>query len=206
MVSSTLKRTSFLLLSLITLALAAPTTTSPPLPPSKDPFYTPPPDFELALPGTVLRSRVAPGSLTTTTFGNASAVYNILFQTTDARYRPSWAFTTLFVPKTGNKNILLSYQIPYNTADVDTGPTTLLYAPADQLGLIRSDIQNALSRGWYVNVPDHEGPLASFSLGVQEGHATLDSVRASLNGRYGLTKDTRYAVSPPSLLIPSDSH
>lgn len=44
-------------------------------------------------------------------------------------------------------------------------------------------------------MPDHEGPTASFAMGIQEGHATLDSIRAVLasglvpNGTY-----TKYAM------------
>ena len=48
--------------------------------------------------------------------------------------------------------------------------------------------------GWYVNVPDFEGPLASFAEGVQEGHAVLDSVRAVLNSGLGLVDAARYAM------------
>ena len=43
--------------------------------------------------------------------------------------------------------------------------------------LISSDISTSLSKGWYVNIPDHEGPLA----GITEGYATIDSIRAVLN-------------------------
>ena len=52
----------------------------------------------------------------------------------------------------------------------------------------------ALGRGWYVNVPDYEGPTASFIAGVQEGHAILDSVRAVLSSGFGLTADVSYAL------------
>ncbi|OCL10937.1 hypothetical protein AOQ84DRAFT_374465 [Glonium stellatum] len=70
---------------------------STPLPPSQDPFYTAPLNYELAKPGTVLRIRAAPGNLTSVT-SNSSAAYHILYRTTDTRYKPSWAVTTLFVP------------------------------------------------------------------------------------------------------------
>lgn len=162
-------------------------------PPSDDPWYTAPAGYVNATPGAVLRVRPAPGNLTVTT-GNASAVYNILYRTTDSRYNASWAVTTLFVPEspvTSNatgSNILLSYQIPYDSADVDAGPSYALYANPE------SDIELALSNGWYVNVPDFEGPLASFTAGVESGHATLDSVRAVLNSGHGLCSKTKYAL------------
>ena len=170
-----------------------------PLPPSADPFYTTPTDYESAAPGDVLRVRAAPGDLTSVVV-NSSSAYNILYRTTDSRYKPSWAVTTLFVPfspsksalgasnKTHVGSALLSYQIPYNSADVDASPSYSLYSRP--LG----DISIALGRGWYVNVPDFEGPLASFGAGVEEGHATLDSVRAVLSLDLGLAPDARYAM------------
>ena len=51
-----------------------------------------------------------------------------------------------------------------------------------------------LGRGWYVNLPDYEGPLASFTAGVQSGHATIDSIRAVLNSGFGLHNQTKYAM------------
>ena len=165
--------------------------TSKPLPPSQDPWYSAPNGFESASPGSILRIRSAPGNLTTI-FSNSSAAYNILYRTTNAHYQPFWAVTTLFVPKQTKGTELLSYQIPYNTADVNGSPSYVLYGPASEP--INSDIQTALGLGWYVNVPDHEGPLASFLEGVQEGHAVLDSVRAALQTDCGLAKDARYAM------------
>ena len=174
------------------LSLSFPTRdTSKPLPPSQDPWYSAPNGFESASPGSILRIRSAPGNLTTI-FSNSSAAYNILYRTTNAHYQPFWAVTTLFVPKQTKGTELLSYQIPYNTADVNGSPSYVLYGPASEP--INSDIQTALGLGWYVNVPDHEGPLASFLEGVQEGHAVLDSVRAALQTDCGLAKDARYAM------------
>ena len=174
------------------LSLSFPTRdTSKPLPPSQDSWYSAPNGFESASPGSILRIRSAPGNLTTI-FSNSSAAYNILYRTTNAHYQPFWAVTTLFVPKQTKGTELLSYQIPYNTADVNGSPSYFLYGPASEP--INSDIQTALGLGWYVNVPDHEGPLASFLEGVQEGHAVLDSVRAALQTDCGLAKDARYAM------------
>ena len=45
-----------------------------------------------------------------------------------------------------------------------------------------------------MNVPDYEGPKASFTAGVQSGHATIDSVRAVLNSGFGLSVDAKYAL------------
>jgi len=164
------------------------------LPPKEDPWYTAPPNFEAAAPGAVLRVRAAPGNLTALTT-NSSASYNILYRTTDSHYNPTWAVTTLFLPKspteqsnTSQPDALLSYQIPYDSADLNQSPSYTLYA--NQV----SDIEMALGQGWYVNVPDFEGPLASFTAGVMSGHATIDSIRAVLNSGFGLSDQTKYVM------------
>ncbi|KAF2769285.1 LIP-domain-containing protein [Teratosphaeria nubilosa] len=164
------------------------------LPPKQDPWYTAPIGFESAAPAAVLKVRVAPGNLTQITT-NSSMAYNILYRSTDSQYKPTWAVTTLFVPKspvvqtnTSQANILLSYQIPYDSVDLDASPSYALYANTF------SDISKALGQGWYVNVPDYEGPKASFTAGVNSGHCTLDSVRAVLNSDFGLSQQTKYAM------------
>ena len=53
---------------------------------------------------------------------------------------------------------------------------------------IIENVQFALSQGWYVNIPDFEGPLASFGDGLTAGHATLDSIRGALNAGFGMDK------------------
>ena len=179
---------------LLTTCAALPSSSASVLPPSQDPFYTAPAYFASTAPGTVLRIRSAPGNLTTVV-RNSSAAYNILYRTTNSRYKPSWAVTTLFVPllpwtssTSSGCGALLSYQIPYDSVDVDASPSYALYSNPP------SDIATALGYGWYVTVPDYEGPLASFGAGVQSGHATLDSVRAVLSTGFGLASDARYAL------------
>lgn len=83
-----------------------------PIPPLQDPWYSAPRGYEKKRPGTVLRIREAPGNLTSLVT-NCSAAYNILYRTTNSRYHPDWAVTTVFVP-TAPAPALLSYQIPYD--------------------------------------------------------------------------------------------
>lgn len=82
-----------------------------PIPPLQDPWYTAPRGFEKKRPGAVLRIREAPGNLSSLAT-NSSAAYNILYRTTNSRYQPDWAVTTVFVPAVPVP-ALLSYQIPY---------------------------------------------------------------------------------------------
>ncbi|KAL2172925.1 hypothetical protein VTG60DRAFT_103 [Thermothelomyces hinnuleus] len=142
-------------------------------------------------PGQALKVRQAP--LLNRTVGHARVAYQLLYRTTDSRYDPSWAVTTLLIPRTlalpssssnsaSNSSSsaesavpVLSYQLPYDTCDVDASPSF-----AVRFGEPYGEIAPALSRGWLVVVPDYEGPLASYAAGVQAGHATLDGVCAVL--------------------------
>ncbi|KAI0134373.1 lipase 1 precursor [Xylariales sp. AK1849] len=198
----------FLIPALFGAALAAPQkqwtrleSDALPVPPKQDPWYTAPDGYEQATPGQVLRVRAAQGNLPAS-ITNVLQAYNILYRSVDSRYQPSWAVTTLLVPKNPIKTgspALLSYQIPYDSADLDAGPSYTLSNQAKaghpaQNAL--TEIEESLGSGWYVTIPDYEGPLASFIAGVMSGHATLDAVRASLSGALGLPdlSGARYAM------------
>lgn len=149
-----------------------------PLPPSQDPWYTEPEGFADYAPGTVFKVRDAPGLVTA--IANTSAAYQMLYRTTDSQYRPTWAVTTLLLPidwESSSKDKLLSYQIPYDSAALDASPSYALYTGGSIFG--PGEITTALGRGYAVVTADYEGPLASFTAGVMSGHATLDSVRAA---------------------------
>ncbi|KAM0551236.1 hypothetical protein ACHAPJ_008581 [Fusarium lateritium] len=161
------------------------------LPPSRDNWYTPPDGFKSRDPGDVLRIRSAPGDLKTIV-GNSSAAYHILYRTMDSRDQPSWAVTTLFIPSTlyrsqSGKTAILSYQLAYNSANVDSSPSFglsgIMANKEPSLGIKPSTslIDEMLSFGWIVNTPDHLGPTAAFGASVQSGHATLDALRAVHN-------------------------
>jgi hypothetical protein len=167
---------------------------STPMPPSKDPWYSTPDNFEQAAPGTILRIRHAPGNLTSIVGSNCSAAYNILYRTTDSQYKPSWSVTTLFAPsiQPGSTNragsSVLSYQFPYNSVDVDSSPSYAVYSTPWH------DLTYALGHGWFVNVPDFEGPLASDVAAIEEAHAVLDSFRAIMEAGVGAAPDARLAL------------
>jgi hypothetical protein len=169
---------------------SASASTSTPVPPHLDPWYTATRDFGDKQPGAVLKVRPAPGNLTHIA-ANASASYNVMYRTTDSRYNATWAVTTIFVPKkpVNGTSALLSYQTPYDSAFIDASPSYALYSG------VNSDISGSLGKGWFVSVPDYEGPLASFTAGVMSGHATLDSIRAILElaelGIVDLSQDVR---------------
>lgn len=152
-------------------------------PPSRDPWYSAPQGFEDKAPGTVLRVRPALGNLTSV-IANSSAAYNLLYRTTDSNGKATWAVTTVFTPThRDNTSALLNYMIPYNTPYLDASPSYALYSDDSPY---QSEISTFLGRGWFVNVPDFEGPDAALICVVGEAQATIDSVRAlfSLHDSY----------------------
>ncbi|KAL9096609.1 MAG: hypothetical protein Q9165_001096 [Trypethelium subeluteriae] len=152
-----------------------------PIPPSHDMWYLYVAGFEAAPPGAVLRMRSAPGNLKEIVGADCDEAIQILYRTTDSNNQPTWAVTTLFQPHTpllGEKGALLSLQLAYDSANVDNSPSYALLQPGKTS---LPTIRDALNMGWFVNVPDFEGPLAAFTAGLQSGYATLDSVRAALS-------------------------
>ncbi|CZR51588.1 related to lipase 1 [Phialocephala subalpina] len=169
-------------------------------PPSADPWFQPPADWQLKTPGSVLKVRKSPYS--NITIANCIDTFQVQYRTTDTHNNASWAVSTQFIPASHAKcnathpelcaHGIVSYEIPYDSADPDATPGYLL-----QWGEPYGEMSDLLARGWFVSVPDYEGPLSSYCAGVQAGHATLDSVRAVLQvaGDFGLrTADARAAL------------
>ncbi|KAK4120265.1 lipase 5, partial [Parathielavia appendiculata] len=184
-------RTFAILAAMLSTVLGAPQ-----LPPSQDPWYSATPGFERHAPGAILRVRKAHSNITLLV-NNTAGAYQLLFRSTDARYKASWAVTTVFLPLLPAKQTtLVSYQIPYNTPDVDQSPSYGLSTLHGEN--IMSNVRAGLDRGWAVSVPDFEGPLAAFSAGIQAGHAVLDAVRAVLSfDKFASNKgkgEARYAL------------
>ncbi|KAL4731863.1 hypothetical protein ACLX1H_000858 [Fusarium chlamydosporum] len=159
----------------------------PVLPPSQDSWYRAPGDWRSKRPGDVLRIRSVP--ILSEIVKNSSAAYHILHRSTDSKDEPSWAVTTLFIPSSlflspSGKAAVLSYQFAYNTANIDSCPSFALSGvmakSEPNLGTKSSTslIDEMLSYGWIVNIPDHLGPTSAFGASVQSGHATLDALRA----------------------------
>ncbi|KAN0110693.1 LIP domain containing protein [Hyaloscypha variabilis] len=163
-------------------------------PPSQDPWFKPPANWTLAPLGTALKVRASPYKQIN--IGHCIDTFQILYRTTDTHNNASWAVTTVFIPESNtNCNLttnpeacahgIVSYQVPYDTADPDASPSYLL-----QYGEPYGEINDLLVRGWFVSVPDYEGTLASYCEGVQSGAATLDSLIAVLQvaGDFGLRR------------------
>jgi hypothetical protein len=150
-------------------------------PPSRDPFYAPPPRLGTYAPGTILRSRqVALFGLSNV---GSNTGYQLLYRTTGANGHPIATVTTLLlpnIPALGPRK-LLSYQTAEDSLTTNCAPSytmrggnkggTTQIAESGELSL-------SLLRGWDVVVPDYEGPRSEYAVGPLAGRATLDSIRA----------------------------
>lgn len=163
--------------------------------PTQDPFFQPPIDWLLYEPGTALRVRYSP--YRNISIGNCADTFQILYRTQDTNSAASYAVTTVYIPAShiectaatpeNCSHGIVHYEVPYDSCDPDATPSYLL-----QYGEPYGDMYELLSRGWFVSTPDYEGPLSSYTAGVQSGHATLDAMRAvyQVGGDFGLDPTT----------------
>lgn len=138
--------------------------------------------------GQVIRVRPSPGNLTSK-LKNLKTSEQILFSSSDSDDKSIWGVTTVFVPKWINVTMpaTVSFQMTSLSANIDESPSYLL---ASKQADVRWDVlDRMLGLGWHVLVPDHGGPLASYSAGKKAGQLVLDSMQAFFDlagGRYGL--------------------
>ncbi|WP_293316271.1 lipase family protein [Mycobacterium sp.] len=164
------------------------------LPPHDDPFYQPPPGYERARPGEVLRSRtvelgflgLVPQKVTAT---------QLLYRSTDLHGEPEVAVTTVLVPQecdTETDCPVLSYQCAIDAVQSRCFPSYALRRGTGPIGaFVQSEfllVAAALAEGWAVSVPDHEGCHGMWGAPYEPGYRILDGVRAALScERLGLS-------------------
>ncbi|HYZ66857.1 MAG TPA: lipase family protein [Mycobacterium sp.] len=167
-----------------------------PVVPAKDPFYEPPPGFEHARPGTVLRSRDVELGFMGLVPQQFSAT-QLLYRTTDLNDQPQATVTTVIVPteRSGKGPIpLVSYQCAIDAVAGRCFPSYALRRGAKALGALAQVefllVAAALAEGWAVSVPDHEGRHGMWGAPYEPGYHVLDGVRAALSyKRLGLSAD-----------------
>ncbi|CCE78584.1 Piso0_000608 [Millerozyma farinosa CBS 7064] len=173
----------------------------PVLTPSQDSFYEPPPGYENTTVGTVLKIRKPPHRLRSIYFPmNVKDSWQILVRSSDAKGNPTTIASTIIEPYNADPKKLVSYQTAEDSASPDCAPSYAFLEGASMSTVVTQLesilIQGALDQGWFVVTPDYEGPRAAFTVGLQAGHGTLDSIRGVLNSRNytGIDKDVKIAL------------
>ncbi|OBH04062.1 MULTISPECIES: lipase family protein [unclassified Mycobacterium] len=157
-----------------------------PLLPSDDPFYQPPPGYQHAEPGTVLRSRDVELAFLGLVPQPVRAV-QLLYRTMDMNGEPEATVTTVIVPAKlapGQTCPLLSYQCAIDAMTSRCFPSYALRRRAKALGSLSQFeyllVTAAVAEGWAVSVPDHEGVHGSWGAPYEPGYRVLDGIRAAL--------------------------
>ncbi|MCB0925272.1 MAG: lipase [Mycobacterium sp.] len=172
-----------------------------PVLPSKDPFYQPPPGFEHAEPGTVLRSRdVELGFLGL--IPQRVRATQLLYRSIDRHGEPQAAVTTALVPAGHARHQprhVVSYQCAIDAVTSRCFPSYALRRRARAVGSLAQFeyllMAAALAEGWVVSVPDHEGPDGMWGAPHEPGYRVLDGLRATLNfERFGLAADSKVGI------------
>ena len=161
--------------------------TARPVLPRHDPFHAPPPGFEHARPGTVLRSRDVELAFLGRVTQKLTAT-QLLYRSTDLHGEPMGAVTTVIAPPDragGSRGPILSYQCAIDAVASRCFPSYALRRGAKAIGALAQLefllISAALAEGWAVSVPDHEGPRGIWGAPYEPGYHVLDGLRAALN-------------------------
>jgi triacylglycerol lipase len=166
-----------------------------PLAPDDDPFYEPPPGYEDALPGTVLRSRTVELGFLGVLPQSATAT-QLLYRSTNLHGEAEVAVTTVLVPEQRDPQAacpVLSYQCAIDAVASQCFPSYALRRGAGAIGAFTQAefllVAAALAEGWAVSVPDHEGCHGMWGAPREPGYRILDGLRAAVNC-------TRLSLSP----------
>ena len=174
---------------------------SRPLLPSDDPFHQPPPGYQHATPGTVLRSRDVELAFLGLIPQRAMAT-QLLYRTTDMNGEPQATVTTVIVPADVTPERpcpVLSYQCAIDAVTSRCFPSYALRRNAWAVGSLAQLelllITAALAEGWAVSIPDHEGRSGTWGAPFEPGYCVLDGVRAALSAeRLGLSPSAPVAL------------
>lgn len=169
--------------------------------PDEDPFYQPPPGYQQAKPGDLLRSRdVELGFLGV--IPQRVRATQLLYRSTNLHGEPEVAVTTVLLPEQrgpARACPLLSYQCAIDAVSPRCFPSYALRRGAKPIGtFVQSEyllVAAALANGWAVSVPDHEGCHGMWGAPHEPGYRILDGVRAALDsGMPGLTPSAPVAL------------
>ncbi|MFE1593000.1 lipase family protein [Nocardia sp. NPDC058705] len=153
--------------------------------PDKDPFFTPRPGFESLAEGTILRSRpveLAAFGL----IGLKVRAWQLLYRTTDLNGMPEATVTTVVAPLGGVAPgaPLLSFQCAIDAISPRAFPSYALQRGSRAIGTFAHVellcFADALTRGWAISIPDHEGMLGAWGAPREPGYRALDGIRAAL--------------------------
>lgn len=156
-----------------------------PLPVSKDPFYQQPSDIHKYQLGDIIKVRNAPAPIQVMYVDlNVKNIWQFGIRSEDHFGRPQAVFSTVVEPHNADPSKIFSHQLGQDSALPGCSPSyNLLQGETDGAFYTKNEaivMEWALKKGWYINIPNHEGPDGAFCVGPQGGRILLDSIRAIL--------------------------
>ncbi|RCK66331.1 Lipase 4 [Candida viswanathii] len=153
--------------------------------PSNDPFYNAPEGYEDAKVGDILQYRNTPKAITGAFFpSKVQNSWQLLIRSEDSFGQPNVFVTTIIQPFNADPSKLVSYQVYEDAAKIDCSPSyAIQYGSSITTLATQAElpfIGVLLNQGYYVVVPDYEGPKLTFTVGRQSGQAVLNSLRGAL--------------------------
>lgn len=152
--------------------------------PADDPFYSTPSNVNISSPGDIFDSRE---TYSLATVGSKRAI-QLKYSTTDAQNSSTYAINTVYTPQNPKfPQKLVSVQTWEDASGTNCGPSySLFHGITAPDGLTVSldvpiVVDWALAEGYYVTLPDHEGPHNQLIVGHTEGPAGLDGIRAAIS-------------------------
>ncbi|CAI5759723.1 unnamed protein product [Candida verbasci] len=170
----------------------------PPTPPGEDEFYNPPEGYENEPNGAILKSRPCPNPLTNIfTPVNVKNCWQFLVRSEDTFNNSNAIVTTIIEPYNADPKKIVSYQVFEDAASENCAPSFSIQFKAP-INTISTQAEMyfviaLLNQGYYVNIPDYEGPKSAFTASYQSAYATLNSIKAALASgeTTGISEDAR---------------
>ncbi|CAO1624284.1 unnamed protein product [Parajaminaea phylloscopi] len=156
--------------------------------PTDDPFYKTPDNIASYPKGTVIRQRATNSTFGASSDSNVAKSYQIGIATENTQKQPILGVATVLVPKKPNKDIgILSFQNFEDSVSSSCAPSWAYVANSGSPAALAANLEApivvgwAVNNGYYVVIPDQEGPTSSFIAGETEGKIILDSLRGIIS-------------------------
>lgn len=163
-------------------------------PPHLDDFYDPPKGYHGTRLGEILRVRQPPDSIRSYLAPVNAISWQLLIRSEDSFGNPNSISATILEPQNSDSTKILAYQAFENSATGDCRPSYAILSGSFETSQIQAElafISMALSKGWFVLIPDYEGPHLSFAAAKISAFSVMNAMRAA---RTFINKDAHFAM------------
>lgn len=163
-------------------------------PPHLDDFYEPPKKYHGTRLGEILKVRQPPASVRSYLAPVDAISWQLLIRSEDSFGNPNAISATILEPQDSDSTRILAYQAFENSATGDCRPSYAILAGSFETFQIQAElafVSMALSKGWFVLIPDYEGPHLSFPAAKISAFSVMNSMRAA---KTFINRDAHFAM------------